>query len=195
MLPFGDDHMNLKGEENIMKITVISSSPRKEGTTALLVQEFIKGAKEAGHDVYRFDSAFEKIAPCSACEKCNGSTVCVHDDSMEKLYPELLATDCMVFATPLYYFGMSAQLKLTIDRLYAITGKIKETKRKAVLMATAWEPSNTKSMKALAEHYKTIIDWFNCTDAGIILAGECGTREAIEKTEYPDQAYQLGKRI
>jgi len=179
-----------------MKITVISSSPRKEGTTALLVQEFIRGAEEAGHDVYRFDAAFEKIAPCSACGNCNkGNTVCIHNDSMEKLYLEILATNCIVFVTPLYYFGMSAQLKLTIDRLYAITGKIKETKRKAAFMVTAWESNNTKSMKALAEHYKTIIDWFNCEDAGIILAGECGTREAIEKTEYPDLAYQLGKKI
>ncbi|MCL2820712.1 MAG: flavodoxin family protein [Oscillospiraceae bacterium] len=179
-----------------MKITVLSSSPRKEGTTALLVQEFIRGAEEAGHDVFRFDSAFEKIAPCNACQQCNsGKTVCVHDDSMEKLYPELLATDCIVFVTPLYYFGMTAQLKLTIDRLYSVTAKMKEKKRKAVLMAAAWEPSTTKSMKALTEHYKTIIDWFNCTNAGVILAGECGTREAIEKTDYPAQAYKLGKSI
>ena len=179
-----------------MKITVITSSPRKEGTTALLAQEFIRGAKEAGHDVFRFDAAFEKISPCSACALCySKKTVCVHDDSMEKLYPELLATDCIVMVTPLYYFGMTAQLKLTIDRLYAITGKLKETKRKAAFMAAAWEPSTTKSMKALTEHYKTIIKWFNCDNAGIILAGECGTREAIEKTDYPAQAYQLGLNI
>ena len=179
-----------------MKITIISSSPKREGTTALLVQEFIRGAKEAGHDIFRFDAAFEKIAPCSACDRCNsGSSICVHNDSMEKLYPELLATDCIVFVTPLYYFGMSAQLKLTIDRLYSITAKIKEKKRKAALMVTAWEPGDTKSMKALAEHYKTIIAWFNCDDAGIILAGGCGTRESIEKTDYPAQAYRLGKNI
>ena len=179
-----------------MKITVISGSPRKEGTTALLVQEFIRGAKEAGHDVFRFNAAFEKIAPCSACDRCNrGDVVCVHNDSMEKLYPELLAADCIVFVTPLYYFSMAAQLKLTIDRLYSITGKLKETKRKAALMVTAWEPGDTKTMIALTEHYKALIDWFNCTDAGIILAGECGTREAIEKTDYSAQAYRLGKSI
>jgi len=186
----------IKKETHHMKITVISSSPRKEGTTALLVQEFIRGAEEVGHEVFRFDAAFEKIAPCSACEQCKATKpICVHNDSMEKLYPEILGADCIVFVTPLYYFGMSAQLKLAIDRLYSITSKIKETKRKGVLMVTAWEPSDTKSMKALAEHYKTILAWFNSTDAGIILAGGCGTREAIEKTDYPKKAYELGKSL
>ena len=53
-----------------MKITVISGSPHKEGTSAVLVQEFIRGAEEAGHEVYRFDAAFRKIHPCMACDKC-----------------------------------------------------------------------------------------------------------------------------
>ena len=179
-----------------MKITVITGSPRKEGTTALLAQEFIKGAEEAGHDIFRFDAAFEKIAPCLACGCCySGQTVCVQNDSMEKLYPELLATECIVFLTPLYYYSMTAQLKITIDRLYAITAELKKTKRKAALMVTAWEPDDTKTMQALVEHYRNLIEWFNCDDAGVILAGECGTREAIEKTDYPKQAYQLGRDI
>jgi len=179
-----------------VKIIVITSSPRKEGTTALLADEFIRGATEAGHEIFRFDSAFETIAPCLACNSCNkGETVCVHNDSMEKLYPKLLETDCIVLLTPLYFYSMTAQLKLTIDRLYAIVGKMKKTKRKAVFMVTAWEPDNTKTMIALTEHYKALVDWFNCENAGIILAGECGTREAVEKSPYPQQAYELGLNI
>jgi len=125
-----------------MKITIITGSPRKNGTTSLLAEEFIRGAKEAGHDVFLFDAAFEKIAPCVACDRCqvNGAK-CVQNDSMEKLNPELLAADFIVFITPLYYFGMSAQLKLAIDRFYANSSKL-ETGKKTILLAAAHDNEN-----------------------------------------------------
>ena len=53
-----------------MKITVITGSPHKNGTSALLADRFIKGAKEAGHNVFRFDSAFEQVKPCLGCDHC-----------------------------------------------------------------------------------------------------------------------------
>ena len=180
-----------------MKISIISSSPRKEGTTSLLVDEFIRGAEEARHEVFRFNAAFEKIAPCTACGTCkNGKEKCIHNDSMEKLYPHLLEADCVVFVTPLYYFGMTAQLKTVIDRFYAVTGTLKNgSSKKAVLMVAAWEPSDTVSMKGLAQQYKTLVEYFGWEDIGVILAGGCGTREAVAKSDFPKQAYQLGKSL
>lgn len=68
-----------------MKITVITGSPHKNGTSALLADKFIEGAKEAGHEVFRFNAAFEKISPCLGCDHCMmGSNPCVHNDSMNK---------------------------------------------------------------------------------------------------------------
>ena len=185
-----------------MKITVITSSPRKNGTTALLAEEFIRGAKEAKHDVFRFDAAFEKIAPCLACDHCKkessksntASANCVQKDSMEKLNPELFAADCIVFVTPLYYYGMSAQLKTVIDRFYANNSKLLESGKKTFLMAAA-EDTEEWTMKALTEHYKTILRYLKLNDAGTVLATGCGTRSDIEKTGYPAEAYQMGKKL
>ena len=178
-----------------MKVTVITSSPRKKGTSALLVQEFIRGAKESGHEVFRFDAAFEKISPCTACNSCKAaSKKCFQDDSMEKLNPELLEADYIVFATPLYYFGMSAQLKLVIDRFYANNSKLKGSGKKAILLATAADTENWTN-QALKDHYKTILRYQEWTDCGILMAIGCGSRSDIEKTDFPLQAYQLGKNL
>ena len=177
-----------------MKVTVITGSPRKQGATALLAEEFIKGAKEAGHDVFRFDAAFEKVAPCLACDRCRADNEkCVQSDSMEKLNPELLAADYIVFVSPLYYFGMSAQIKAVIDRFYAKNSSLMGGKN-TVLMS-ACHASDDWAMPALADHYKTILKYLKWNDGGILLAVGCGERDDIKKTDYPSQAYQMGKKI
>jgi multimeric flavodoxin WrbA len=178
-----------------MKVIVITSSPRKKGTTALLADEFIRGAKEVGHDVCRFDAAFEKVAPCIACDACRtGGGKCVQKDSMEKLNPELLAADVVAFVTPLYYFGMSAQLKTVIDRFYANNSKLQGSGKTAILLAAAHDTQDW-TMQALENHYKTILKYLKWSDGGIILAAGCGSRSDIEKTDYSGMAYQLGKKL
>lgn len=178
-----------------MKITVITGSPHKNGTSALLTDRFIEGAKEAGHDVFRFDAAFESVKPCLGCDHCGiGRRECVHDDAMNKLNPKLLEADVVVFVTPLYYFGMSAQIKTVIDRFYANSYQLMGSGKKAVLMATSYN-GNDWAMASLVSHYRTILKYLEWKDAGILLALGCGTRSDIERTEYPAQAYQMGKGI
>lgn len=101
-----------------MHIVVITGSPHRNGTTAALADAFIEGAREAGHDIFRFDAAKEKIAPCLACEHCRTKGRCIHDDGMQELLPVLEQAEMVVFVTPLYYFGMSAQLKSVVDRFF-----------------------------------------------------------------------------
>ena len=102
-----------------MKVTVITGSSHKNGTSAMLADKFIEGAKEAGHEVFRFDAAFETVKPCLACEYCSShNTECVHKDSMEKLNDKLIDADVVVFATPLYYYTVSAQLKAVMHRFH-----------------------------------------------------------------------------
>ncbi len=178
-----------------MRITVITSSHHKHGTSALLADEFIRGAHEVGHDVFRFDAAFEKVSPCLACDHCrlNGSA-CVQKDSMEKLNPHLLEADVVVFVTPLYYFGLSAQLKTVIDRFYANNYKLMGNGKKAILMATSYNAYDW-TMKDITAHYQTIVKYLNWSDAGVLLATGCGSRGDIERTSFPAMAYQLGKDL
>lgn len=87
----------------------------------MLTDEFIRGAKEVGAEIYRFDAAFRRVTACSGCDHCGlGSSPCVYRDDMFELNPHLIDCDLVVLSTPLYYFGFSAQLKLVIDRFYAI---------------------------------------------------------------------------
>lgn len=100
-----------------MKITMITGSPHKKGTTALLAESFSKGAKEAGHEVFRFDAAYKKIHPCIACDKCRDSNDggCVFKDDMAELNPRLLEADMVVLVSPIYYYDITAQIKAVID--------------------------------------------------------------------------------
>ena len=118
------ENLNTKNSSR-MKIVVLTGSPRRNGNSAYLAEQFIKGAQEKGHEIYRFDCAFKQVEPCRACNRCGMDGPCVIKDDFNELRPHLIAADMMVFATPMYYFGISAQMKRVIDRFYAINGQIK----------------------------------------------------------------------
>lgn len=177
-----------------MKIIVITGSPHRRGTSALLADEFIRGAKEAGHSVLRFDAAFEDIHPCRACDYCVTETIrCIQKDAIAPLLSQLIQADMIVFVTPVYYFGMSSQIKMVIDRFYAVNAKLMR-RQKSVLLATA-EDTNLQAISALESHYNAILQYLGWTDAGKVLAIGCKKRKDIEKTDFPQQAYELGKSL
>lgn len=177
-----------------MKILVITGSPHKTGTSAVLVEQFMKGAEEAGHEIYRFDSAFKEVHPCIACEKChNTDTGCVFKDAMEELNPVLLDADVLVFASPIYYYGLSSQIKAVIDRFYANDALLHGNK-KAVLMLTLAD-TTIESAKGALESFRGMVDYLEWEDAGTIVGYNCWVSEDIKKTDFPLQAYELGKNI
>lgn len=178
-----------------MNITVITGSPHKKGTSDLLAENFIKGAKESGHEVFRFDTAFEDVKPCVGCNHCvENDSVCVYNDSMGKLNDKLISADMVVFVTPIYYYGMTAQIKIVIDRFYANNMKLLGSNKKAILMATAYDADDW-TMESLELHYNTIVNFMKWENAGTLLATGCATRQDIELTNYPNQAYELGKNV
>lgn len=176
------------------KVTVVTGSPHRRGTSFLLADEFIRGVREQGADVYRFDAAFRRVTACSGCDRCGlGSAPCVYRDDMFELNPHLLESSLIVFCTPLYYYGFSAQLKLVIDRFYAINTQFHHGRR-AVLLATAWN-SQDWTFESLVSHYKTLCRYMDWEDSGMVLGFGCGTRSSIEASEYPRQAYELGRTV
>lgn len=100
-----------------MNIALLQGSPNTTGSTALLCEQFTQGARASGHKVDRIDLAELSIAPCTGCVRCGyGAHSCVQNDDMRIVRETILDADMVVFATPLYYYGMSAQLKIVIDR-------------------------------------------------------------------------------
>ncbi|MBQ8823996.1 MAG: flavodoxin family protein [Ruminococcus sp.] len=177
-----------------MKILVITGSAHKKGTTAMLTEKFILGAKEAGHEVCRFDAAFKNVHPCIACEKChNTDTGCAFKDDMEKLNPDLLTADVIVFVSPIYYYGMNAQIRTVIDRFYANDSSLHGNK-KAVLMLTMADNTMESAEGAIAS-FKGMAKYLDWDILGMVIGVDCGDISALEKTCYPEQAYELGKNI
>ena len=90
-----------------------------------MADEFIKGAKEKGHEIYRFDSTRADIKHCLGCNACAmGEKPCIHKDDFVELKEHLLNSDVIVFVTPIYYFGMTSTIKKVIDRFYSIDSKL-----------------------------------------------------------------------
>lgn len=176
-----------------MKITVISSSPNEAGTSALLVDEFIRGASEAGHEIFRFDAGDKAVGACLACQSCGcGSSPCVQEDDMLELHDALLNTDAVVFASPIYYFGMCAQMKLVIDRFYAVNTNLRERARKAALLLTC-ASDNAAVVGPAVSQYECMLGYLGWQDGGRVLALGCPVRAVIEQSDFPAQAYELGR--
>ncbi|MBD3240247.1 MAG: flavodoxin family protein [Chitinivibrionales bacterium] len=105
-------------------ILVFKGSPRKNGNTAALADQVIAGARSKGAEVEELYLHGMDIAPCRACNACQKSTAtdCAIKDDMVALYPKLRAARALVYASPVYWFTVSAQIKLLMDRSYALCG-------------------------------------------------------------------------
>lgn len=178
-----------------MKIVILSGSPHKNGTTAKLVDSFIAGANESGHETVRFDTAFLNVHPCIACEKCHSSddAVCAFQDDMVKIGKELAEADCIAFVTPIYYYGICTQLKAVIDRFYAIEPYIRKNQKTVFITAMADDRSET--INSANASYKAAIEWLEWKDCGIVNAFACSTADDLKGTDYEERAYMLGKNL
>ncbi len=158
-----------------MKIAVLNGSP-KAGNTAAMVSAFAEGAKEAGHEVEILHVGKMKINGCLACEYCHtkGEGKCVQQDDMQKVMPAYLEADMVVYASPIYYFGMTAQISAAIQRVYAIGKPAKATKAALLLSAASKNPFSG----AIAT-YKDMTGFMGLEDMGVITAaGEENGSEA-----------------
>ena len=177
-----------------MKIVVLEGSPNKNGSSNLLADCFRQGAEEAGHTVEIIDAARADIHPCTGCIHCGYEGPCVQRDEIDQIRPQILEADMMVFVTPLYYYGMSAQLKALIDRFCAFNSSIQRRHMKSALLAVAWN-SDDWTFEALEAHYKTLVRYLNFEDRGMVLGVGCGTPSMTRHSEFPQQAYSLGNRL
>ncbi len=180
-------------KENKMKILVITGSPRKNGNSNTLVDNFIKGATENGHNVVRFDSAFKNVHPCVACNKCGMDGDCVFNDDFNFIKENIVDSDMVVFATPMYYFGISAQLKAVIDRFYSINGKIHTPKKSALILTYA--DASASEAEPIKKHYEVLLNYLGWQDVGQIIASGVWTEGSVNNTDYPKQAHELGKSL
>ena len=108
------------------KVVILNGSPRRAGNTAALAAEFTRGAKEVGNTVVEFFLDSMDIHGCKGCFGGHSSRECpcVQKDDMDKIYPAVKECDVVVLATPLYYWNMSGQLRMAVDRLFALVAPL-----------------------------------------------------------------------
>ena len=119
-----------------MKVLVLNGSPRPKGNTAQMIGAFKAGAEAAGHTVDVVDVCRKNIHGCLACEYCHtkGEGKCVQKDDRQEVYDLLKEAEVLVIASPIYYHGLSGQIKCTIDRFYSAAYPNKPEKLKKVAM-------------------------------------------------------------
>ncbi len=113
-----------------MKILGLSCSPRKDGNTVTLLTQALEGARTEGADVELFSVSGKDIKPCDACRACNKTGECIVKDDMQPLYGKLLEADGIIFGTPVYFYGMTAQAKAIIDRTISLNRQEKSLANK-----------------------------------------------------------------
>lgn len=148
-----------------MRIFVLNGSPRRHGNTDIMVDAFKEGAEEAGNTVEIITLANKKIAPCCACKYCfsHGGT-CAIDDDMTAVRESLSTADMVVFASPIYWFDICAQLKLAIDRMYAFGGCGFNFNKVAMLLNSGADGVYDSAIAS----YKAMSAYLKWEDLGII---------------------------
>jgi len=120
-----------------MNILILQASPRANGNTAWMAEEYKNAAEAAGHQVTVVDVAKKKINGCLACEYCHtkGDGACIQKDDMQELYPLMNEAEVLVLAAPIYYFTLCAQIQAPVQRMYCVN-KPAKVKKMALLMSS-----------------------------------------------------------
>ncbi len=170
-----------------MKITVLNGSPRTENTAAMITA-FKEGAESAGHEVEILHVGKMKIAGCLACEYCHGKGegTCIQKDDMTKVMPAYLNSDMIVYASPIYYFDMTAQILAAIQRVYCI-GKPAKASKSALLLSSA----SPNPFEGAIGTYKGMCAFMEIEDAGIITAAGEENQSEAKLTEIREFAKSL----
>lgn len=187
-----------------IKVLVVKGSPRERGNSAALAEEVAAGAREAGAQVESVYLHALEIRPCDGCDFCQGAADmgCAIDDDMQLLYPKIREADAIVYASPVYWFTVSAQMKLFMDRCYALGGgsdyvgsHALANKRIGIALAYGGDdPFDSGAINAI----RMFQDAFNYIPAEIVgmvygCASEAG--EIRRNKELMAKAYELGRKL
>ena len=154
-----------------MKILVLNGSPRPKGSTKQMAEAFRSGALSAGHHVDIIDVCKLRIGGCLACEYCHtkGMGECVQKDDMAQVYALLKEADMLVIASPIYYHGITGQLKCAIDRFYSAAYPSKPPKLKKVAMILSSGDANMYD-GALFSFKGDFLDYLGLENMGVFTA-------------------------
>lgn len=176
------------------KVLAITTSFRKNSNSERLADAFLEGAKENGNSVEKISVSNKNIGFCKGCLVCQKTGKCVIKDDMYEICEKMKNADVIAFATPIYYYEMSGQLKTLLDRanpLYSSDYAFRDI----YFLSAAAENSNTTDSKALSG----LKGWVDCFPkakiAGSVFAGGVNAPAEIEGHSSLQKAYETGRSI
>ena len=175
------------------KVLILSGSPRKNGNSDILCDEFAKGAMEAGHEVEKIRVAEKKIGYCRACYACRGTGVCAIKDDMAEVLQEMIDCDVMVLASPVYFYSIDAQLKALIDRTVARWTEVKDKEFYYIVTAADGEEEAAETTLACLRGYADCVN--GAKEKGIIYGMGVYEKGEIMDTKAMNEAYEIGKSV
>lgn len=179
-----------------MKITVITGSPRRNGNTFAMVESFIKAAKAKGHEVVRFDAAMMNIGGCHACMTCfKTGKPCSFDDDFNIIAPHIMDSDAIVYAMPVYWYSIPAQIKGVIDRVFSFCVAEKPIAGKKMGLICCCEENDVSVMDGVRfpmERTAALLKW---EVVGEVLVPGVFVEGDIDKTDGCAQAEALAEKL
>lgn len=177
-----------------MNILILSGSPRNNGNTDLLAEAFAKEASEKHHvevvSVHNY-----KVNPCMGCNACFSSegNACVQKDDMPVIYSKLANADMLVIASPVYFYGLSAQLKAFIDRCHNPIRDTFHIRKAALLLVGA--ASLPELFDSILTQYQLCLNFFHIEDAGHVLVRGTKEKGGVRGTKAMEEAEALGRAV
>lgn len=181
------------------KILILNGSPRKKGNTSALVEAFTEGAKASGNIVTTFFLDEMNIHGCKGCfgGGKNHKNPCVQKDDMINIYPEYENADIVVLASPMYYWGVSGQLKCTFDRLFAVAEKnssYSNPKKQCILLMASGDSSKI-NLEPVVQYYHSLLNHLGWSNLGEVFAGDVLNIGDIKGHIALNEAKELGLTI
>lgn len=179
------------------KIVALLGSPRKKGNSSILAQQTIAGAKSVGAETEQFLIHTMQIQPCAACDACRRDKArrCVIEDDMQILYPKLRQADAILIASPIYWFTLSAQIKLVLDRCYALHDASGHALRGKRVGVTLTYGADKAERSGVANAIHTLEDSFNYTKSiivGMVYGSASNVGDVEKDAALLQAAYTLG---
>ena len=180
------------------RVLALVGSPRVRGNTDILVTELLRGAKDAGARTKKIYLNRLKITPCQACYRCLKTGRCPIDDDMQRLYDLIYDADAIVFGTPIYWWTVSAQTKLCLDRWFAFLDADYNSRIKgksAAVIAVCADPG-VREMTAGALHlFKESLNFLGIKWKGSVIAAAHEKGEVASNATAMQRAKELGARL
>lgn len=175
------------------RVLIISSSPRKGGNSDLLCDEFKRGAEDSGNIVEKIFLRDKKTAPCLACDACkkNGGK-CVQQDDMAEMLQKMHEANVIVMATPVYFYSLSAQLKIFIDRIYAQYTDISGKDMYFIVTAAAGKAALDRTI----ECWRGLLDCLpGSKEKGIVYGNGLWNKGEAAGSRAMQEAYEMGRQV